>query len=86
MPRRVDDDPRWAKVDEIWAEYQRTHDLTGMERKAVGVDPDTGEVFIGDSAIDIGARLEQEGRFRPLYYRRVSSPYYTRHGHGRRVH
>jgi hypothetical protein len=71
------------KVNEVWAEYARTHDLTGKERMAVGIDPDTREVFLGESAADVVEQLKREGRFRPLYYRRVNSPYYQRKG-GRR--
>jgi hypothetical protein len=83
MPRLAAQNPKWAKVDEIWAEYERTHDLTGIGRQAVGIDPDTGEVFLGESAIDIVSRLKSEGRFRPLYYRWTNDPYYTHKG-GRR--
>jgi hypothetical protein len=71
------------KVNEVWEEYARTHDLSGKERLAAGIDPDTREVFLGNSAKDIVARLESEGKFRPLFYRWVNDPYYTRKG-GRR--
>lgn len=70
------------KAKQIWAEYERTHDLHGMEHLAVGIDPDTGVVHFGTSMKDIGNRLDREGRFRPLYYRWVNRPNYYRHGHG----
>lgn len=68
------------KAKEIWAEYQRTHDLSGMEQLAVGIDPETGEVHFGKSTKEIGHRLESEGRFKPLFYRWVNNPYYFRRG------
>jgi hypothetical protein len=71
------------KAQQIWAEYERTHDLRGQERLAVGIDPDTGEVHFGKSLEDIGERLEREGRFKPLYYRWVNDPNYYHRG-GRR--
>jgi hypothetical protein len=71
------------KVNEVWEEYARTHDLAGKGQMAVGIDPDTREVFLGESASEIVEHLKQEGRFRPLYFRRVNSPYYWRKG-GRR--
>jgi hypothetical protein len=67
-----------AKVNEVWEEYARTHDLTGMERMAVGIDPDSHEVFLGHSLHEIVERLKNEGRFRPLYYRWVNDPYFIR--------
>ena len=66
------------KVNEVWDEYARTHELTGQEHKVVGIDPDSREVFVGDSLRDVIQGLKQEGRFRPLYYRRVGSPYLYR--------
>jgi hypothetical protein len=66
------------KANRIWDEYAGAHDLTGKERMAVGIDPQTGEVFLGESALEISDRLKQEGRFRPLFYRWVHSPFYTR--------
>jgi hypothetical protein len=67
----------------IWAEYERTHDLTGREHEAVGIDPKTGEIFFGDSAKAIAVRLIAEGTHRPLFFRRVGSPFYRRKGGAR---
>lgn len=72
-----------ARAKEIWEEYARTHDLTGQDRKAVGIDPSTGEVFLGSSAKEIIANLQKDGRFRPLFFRWVNDPYYFRRGHRR---
>jgi hypothetical protein len=72
-----------AKVNEVWEEYARTHDLNGQDHMVVGIDPDTREVFLGPSLRDVIERLTREGNFRPLYYRRVGSPYLYRKG-GRR--
>lgn len=66
------------RVNEVWDEYARTHDLAGQEHKVVGIDPDSREVFVGASLRDVIERLKQEGKFRPLYYRRVGSPYLFR--------
>ncbi len=67
-----------GRAQQIWEEYERTHDLTGKERLAVGIDPETGEVFLGESALGIADSLKLNGHFRPLFYRWVHSPYYTR--------
>ena len=64
----------------IWVEFERTNDLSGREHLAVGIDPDTGEVFLGESAIEISTRLRREGTFRPLYYRWVNDPSYFHKG------
>jgi hypothetical protein len=68
------------KAKRIWAEYERDHDLAGRESEAVGIDPDTGEVFFGESAKAITLRLVREGRNRPLYFRWVNNPIYGRKG------
>jgi hypothetical protein len=68
------------KAKHVWAEYERTHDLTGMEQMAVGIDPDSGEVHFGKSMEDIVERLDREGRFKPLFYRWVNDPSYFHFG------
>jgi hypothetical protein len=68
------------KAKRIWADYEQSHDLTGREREAVGIDPDTGEVFFGESALAITLQLVREGRNRPLYFRWVDNPIYGRKG------
>jgi len=65
-----------------WAEYQQTHDVSVHHGQAVGIDPQSGEVFFGESAGDIMRRLDTEGRFRVLYVVRVGFPYYGRMRHG----
>jgi len=70
-------------AEHVWAEYEQTHDLGGMENLAVGIDPQTREVFFGESAVAIGERLQVEGRFRPLFYRWVRNASYFHKG-GRR--
>jgi hypothetical protein len=68
------------KAQQIWAEYERSHDLTDRQSEAVGIDPETGEVFFGESAKAITLRLVREGRNRPLYFRWVNNPIYGRKG------
>jgi hypothetical protein len=68
------------KATRIWAEYESTHDLSGKQHLAVGIDPDSGEIHFGESAKDITLRLVREGRNKPLFFRWVNSPYYTRKG------
>lgn len=69
-----------AKAKQVWDEYQKHHDVSGLTGKAVGIDPDTGEVFFGDSIRDVVSRLDAQGAFRPLYYVRVGRDYYWRKG------
>lgn len=73
-------DPMWETVDQIWAEYQRTHEVPHNERVAVGIDPTTGDVFLGSSAKEITTRLVKEGRPRRLYFRWSNDPYYHHKG------
>jgi hypothetical protein len=69
-----------ARAKEIWAEYQRQHEVSQLKGKAVGIDPVTEQVFFGDSAAAIATRLREEGQFRPLFFLRVGYDYYIRKG------
>jgi hypothetical protein len=67
----------------IWQEYQKTHDLTDRVGKAAGIDPKTGEVWLGESALDIVRQRKEKGFDSPLFFERVGSATYLRKG-GRR--
>ena len=72
-----------AKARRIWADYQQSHDVSDRLGQAVGIDPETGRVWFGQSGIDIRKQQESEGGWRPLYLLRVGRTYYIRKG-GRR--
>jgi hypothetical protein len=68
------------KAREIWAQYQRQHDVSSRTGQAVGVDPVSGRVWFGRKAMDIAKQMRAEGIDRPFYCVRVGSDYYGRKG------
>jgi hypothetical protein len=80
-------DSPWTEADsrkalQIWADYQRQHDVSDRRGQAVGIDPASGRVWFGESAADIAAQLQAGGTGTPLYFLRVGSGYYQRKGKG----
>ena len=78
----------WTEADtkrawQIWADYQRTNDVSERTGQAVGIDPASGQVWFGESAKDIVLHLEAEGIRTPLFFLRVGQDYYGRKGGGR---
>jgi hypothetical protein len=69
-----------ARARRFWSEYQQRHDVSDRIGQAVGIDPDTGRVWFGESAIDIRRQQEAEGDSKPLYVLRVGYDYYLRKG------
>jgi hypothetical protein len=65
------------KAQQIWAEYQRQHDLSDRKGQTAGIDPASGRVWFGESAKDIWLKLVAEGKATPLYYVRVGYDYYV---------
>jgi hypothetical protein len=73
--------PSWSDADsskaqQIWADYQKQHDVSGLSGQSVGIDPHSGGVWFGESAQDIVNQLSQQGALRPLLFLRVGKPYY----------
>ena len=56
-----------AKAREIWAEYQRQHDVSDRQGQAVGIDPVSGRVWFGRKALDIARQMRADGIDRPFY-------------------
>jgi hypothetical protein len=67
-----------ARAQQIWAEYQKHHDVSARVGQAVGIAPVSGRVWFGESAIDIVRQMNAEGIDTPLYFVRVGSDYYLR--------
>ena len=72
-----------AKALQVWAEYQRQHDVSDRMGQAVGIDPVSGRIWFGRKALDIARQMRAEGIDRPFYCVRVGSDVYGRKG-GRR--
>jgi hypothetical protein len=72
-----------AQADAFWADYQKTHDLSDHVGEAVGVDPKTGRVWFGESALEVVQRMRAEGTDVPLFFYRIGSDHYVRKGHRR---
>jgi len=69
-----------ARALQIWADYQQQHDVSDRIGQAVGIDPVSGRVWFGESALDIRRQMDAEGIDAPLYLLRVGFDYYLRKG------
>ena len=79
----------WTKTDlrkckQIWAEYQKKHDITERIRQTAGIDPKSGQIWFGDSALEIVKKRETEGLTSPLFFERVGYAAYLRKGRGKK--
>jgi hypothetical protein len=75
----------WSEADsnraqEIWAEYQRHHDLSEKIGQTAGIDPVSGCILFGDSIQDVIAQRDAAGIATPLFFMRVGSATYYRKG------
>ena len=71
------------RAQQIWSEFVADNDLSDRIGQAAGIDPKTGRIVFGASALDIVDRIKAEGEAVPLFFVRVGSPTYLRKG-GRR--
>lgn len=71
------------KADDIWATYQKQHDLSGNIGKTAGIDPKSGRVWIGNSIEDVLLNRDSDGFACLLFFERIGFPTYYRKG-GRR--
>ena len=68
------------KALQLWREYQALHDLSDRKGQVAGIDPESGRVWFGASALDIVRQLEAEAQRKPLYFIRVGYNHYLRKG------
>jgi hypothetical protein len=72
----TDADVERAKA--IWAEYQRTHDVSDRKGQIVGIDPASGRIWFGPTGKDIMFQQRAAGDHAPLYALTVGFDYYGR--------
>lgn len=77
----TDDDTDRAM--KFWNEYQQKHDLSGLRGHVAGIDPNSGKVWIAESAKAIVAERNKQGEHSLLFFIRVGFDYHVRKG-GRR--
>ena len=70
------------KCKQIWAEYQKQHDISDQIGQTAGIDPKTGRIWFGDSISEIVERRRTEGLTSPLFFERVGYTAYFRKGRG----
>ena len=78
----------WTEADsrkckQIWTEYQKQHDIIDRIGQTAGIDPKSGRIWFGDSAIEIVEQRLTEGLDSPLFFERVGYEAYLWKG-GRR--
>jgi hypothetical protein len=69
-----------ARAKEIWRDYQQTHDVTALRGQAAGIDPTTGEVWLGEDILDIYEQRLSKGLTSPLFFERIGYRTYIRKG------
>ena len=77
--------PEWTEADsrtckQIWAEYQKQHDITDRIGQTAGIDPKSGQIWFGDSIQEIVQQRQVEGLTSPLFFERVGYEAYLRKG------
>jgi hypothetical protein len=77
----------WTETDtkraqEIWAQYQRDHDVSPLVGQTAGIDPVSGRIWFGDSIQKVADQQDATGDRALLFFVRVGSPsYYRKGGH-----
>ena len=72
-----------AQALQIWADYQKLHDVSDCIGQTIGIDPVGGRIWFGESATAIRRQMDGEGLDTPLLCVCVGHDYYVRKG-GRR--
>lgn len=71
-----------SRAQELWADYQRQHDLSDRTGQTAGIDPASGNIWFGDSVQSVVAQRDAAGNTTPLYFVfvRIGSATYLRKG------
>lgn len=62
-----------TRAQEIWSDYQQSHDLSEKAGQTAGIDPATGRIWFGESVQGVIAERVADAIDSPLYFVRVES-------------
>jgi hypothetical protein len=68
------------KAQQIWADYQRGHDVSDKVGMTAGIEPQSGRIWLGKSIGDVIAQGNAEGIEAPLFFERIGFKTYFRKG------
>jgi hypothetical protein len=71
------------RAEKIWARYCAEHDTSKLKDQAAAIEPVSGRIWFGESAIDVREKMLADGIVAPAYLIRVGYDHYLRKG-GRR--
>jgi hypothetical protein len=69
-----------VRARRFWRAYQQQHDVSALHGQIAAVDPESGRVWIGESAIDALDRMNSDGVDTPVWFVRVGYDYYVTKG------
>lgn len=69
-----------AHAQQIWERFQQQHDLSDQRGKVAAIDPESGQVWIADSGVDVAQQMQAEGVNTPVYLVRIGSDHFIRKG------
>lgn len=68
------------RAQQIWSDFQQSHDVSDKNGQTAGIDPASGFVWLGQSIQDVVAQRDAAGCIAPLYFVRIGSSTYYRKG------
>ena len=71
-----------VKAKQIWMRYRERHDISERAGQTVGIDPEEGRLWFGESIRDIVLQRDAKGLKSPLFFERVGSGTYISKGRG----
>ena len=69
-----------AKAKQIWVQYQQKNDLSERIGQTVGIDPQSGQIWFGESIRDVVSQRDAEGLKSLLFFERVGFDTYLNKG------
>lgn len=78
-PEKISDEDATLAL-QYWENYQKTHDVSALRGKAVGIDPHSGRVWFGDNAREVVQNARADGVTSSLLGLRVGENFYLRKG------
>lgn len=68
------------RAKQLWDAYCQAHDVSALKGQTAGIEPTSGTIMFGESAIEVHDKMIAAGVDAPFYAVRVGYDYYLRKG------
>ena len=69
-----------VRARQLWQLYESNHDLSGRLGYVAAIEPNSGQIWIAHTGVEVADQIEADGCSDPVYLVRIGESHFVRKG------